>query len=548
MRCAIYTRKSVEDDFQKEQTSLESQRIHCTKYVESQAAKGWTILPTLYEDYGKTGANMNRPGFQKLLKDIQEGLVDCVVVYKLDRLTRSILDFLSVLDGFFKLYNVSFVSATESFDTTTPVGKLVLSQLLLFAQFEREQTSLRVKDKIRTARTNGIWTGGFIPFGYQSLDRKLHIHPEEATWVQKIFHEYIKTGSLIEIVRELNAAVRKGELKTRSFNYERLRTIICNPVYKGYLLYQGAPYKGIHEALVSEELWEQAHELVHSRRGRFLSRKGSTKMLRGLFRCEECDRAMTTSYTKNKIGQRYDYYICLNKQKGNGCKGINMNVGADLIEDFVVIEVLKILKESESFPGLFESCQEKAKGTTEAYAKLQNMGESWYFLDYQERSAIVRSLVKEVRIRQEDVTIIFTTDFLKNLLGSDFVKPSEERLHTVTIPGALVTRYDKPAAFVPKEPQRSHAVKVEKSLLDAFVLSQIWKERLENGEDINSLADEYNITPKTILRYMVFDTLSPKVQEAILKESLNPRFRIVDFTRKPLPEEWTEQEKLFEVA
>jgi DNA invertase Pin-like site-specific DNA recombinase len=154
-RCAIYTRKSVEDDYRKEVTSLEAQRINCEKYIESQACKGWEILEKIYEDYGKTGANIDRKGFQELLSDVRTGKIDSIVVYKLDRLTRSLRDVVNIIESEFSKHNVSFVSATESFDTSIPTGKLILNILLIFAQFEREQTSLRVKDKINLSKLRG---------------------------------------------------------------------------------------------------------------------------------------------------------------------------------------------------------------------------------------------------------------------------------------------------------------------------------------------------------------------------------------------------------
>lgn len=365
MRCAIYTRKSVEDDFQKEQTSLESQRINCEKYAES---RGWEIIPTLYEDYGRTGANMDREGFQRLLNDIRAGKIDCVVVYKLDRLTRSLMDFVNVIDGFFKEHHVSFVSATESFDTTTPVGTLVMTLLVVFAQFERQQTSLRVKDKIRTSRTQGIWTGGSIPLGYKSVDRKLEKHPEEAAVVQYIFQEYVKKGSLIAPVRDLNDSLPPHQ---KRFNDERLRTIIKNPIYKGYVAYKGELYKGRHEAIVSEEMWQQANQRIQLRSVRH-EFKESDAWLKGLCFCDACQRSMTPTFTQ-KGKKRYSYYICLNKQKGNACKGVKKNVNSDLLENIVIKEVRKFLKKPEIFEEFLEFLYHNSRDASQIYQTLQNM-------------------------------------------------------------------------------------------------------------------------------------------------------------------------------
>lgn len=260
LRCAIYTRKSVEDSHHKEQNSLESQRILCEQYAQR---RGWEIIPTLYEDYGKTGANMERPGLQKLFADIRAGKIDCVLVHKLDRFSRTLLDFINVLHGLFTTHQVAFVSVTESFNTSTPQGVLVMNVLASYAQYEREQTSLRVKDKIRTSRMQGIWTGGFIPFGYKSVDHKLVLNEQTAAFARSVFEDYIQGQSLQKIAERLNAAL--GDLPP--FTPGKLRTLIRAPICKGYLRSTNGLHKGRHEPLVSGEVWQQANDKL--RRNRF---------------------------------------------------------------------------------------------------------------------------------------------------------------------------------------------------------------------------------------------------------------------------------------
>lgn len=543
MRCAIYTRKSVEDDFQKEQTSLESQRINCEKYAES---RGWEIIPTLYEDYGRTGANMDREGFQRLLNDIRAGKIDCVVVYKLDRLTRSLMDFVNVIDGFFKEHHVSFVSATESFDTTTPVGTLVMTLLVVFAQFERQQTSLRVKDKIRTSRTQGIWTGGFIPLGYKSVDRKLEMDPQAAPWVRYIFDEYIKTGSLMQIVRVLNEMFPLEKYNMSLFNYERLRTMIKNPIYKGYLPYKNEIYKGRHEAIISEETWQQANELLKTRFSSY-PKKDSQFLLKGLFKCEACQRSMTPSFTK-KGPHIYRYYICLNKQKGNAyqCEGHHIN--ADLMESLITKEVWKIFKNPELFDGLWDDLKEHTQDPIQSYETLRNIGEAWDLLTEEEKRPLIRSLVKEVVLGKEHFVLRLTTRHLKMILESLVISEGKEKIYEIDIPGKIIIKGDKHQAF--KAPQHKYLNSpLEENVLQAFLQAQLWEDELQKGiyKSVEDLAKAYHIHPRTVLRYKKFLQLSPKVQEAILNETLSPQFRIVDFTRKKIPDDWEKQDQMFGV-
>lgn len=537
MRCAIYTRKSVEDDFRKEQTSLESQRINCEKYAQS---RGWDVVPTVYEDYGRTGANIDRPGFQQLMRDIQAGQIDCVLVYKLDRLTRSLWDFVNVIEGFFKKHKVAFVSATESFDTTAPVGRLVMTILVVFAEFEREQTSLRIKDKIRTSKTNGIWTGGFIPFGYRSVERKLEKHPEEAPIVQHIYDRYVQTGSLRALARELN---RTHPADRKRFNYEGLRTLIKNPIYKGYLSYKGEQYKGRHEGIVAEDVWQKANSLLQQRSVRYeLTDSGA--LLKGLCLCEVCQRAMTPTHT-NKAGKRYSYYVCLNKQKGNHCRGLGKNVNLDVLDSLVMEEARNVLRKPEIFEGFLEYAYQHASDIACVQKTLQDMDASWDLLPLNEQKRIVRSLVKRVSVSPSAITITMTTRFLLSLLGGLITSEGEEVCASFPRKGQLLVRGDKPQVFLGEK-----AVPTEASLLQAFLQARIWQEELESGayQTMEELAAAHGRDKHTIERHWIFNTLSPNVQNAILSRTLSARFRVGHFTRRRVPEDWEAQDRMFGVS
>jgi site-specific DNA recombinase len=323
VRCAIYTRKSTEEGLDQEFNSLDAQREAAEAYIRSQAGQGWILLPERYDDGGFTGGNMERPGLRHLLADIEDGQIDCVVVYKVDRLSRSLLDFSRLME-IFERHNVSFVSVTQQFNTATSMGRLVLNVLLSFAQFEREIIGERIRDKMAATRRRGKWTGGTPILGYD-LDRsqgrpRLVINAEEAARVREIFRLYRSLGSLLPVVQELNRRGwqnkawkgRRGRIKGgRPFGKSSLHALLTNPLYIGKIRYRGALYQGEHEAIVDAEVFEQVQAMLrHNRQvGNVTNRNKYGALLRGLLFCKACGRAMTHTFTCK--GQRqYRYYTC----------------------------------------------------------------------------------------------------------------------------------------------------------------------------------------------------------------------------------------------
>ncbi len=264
--CAIYTRKSSEEGLEQSFNSLQAQREACEAYVLSQKHEGWQVLPTLYDDGGFSGGNMERPGLKQLLADISSGKVSTVVVYKVDRLTRSLTDFARIVETF-DAKGVSFVSVTQQFNTTTSMGRLTLNVLLSFAQFEREVTGERIRDKVAASKKKGMWMGGNIPLGYDLKDRNLIINPEEAEQVRLIFREYVRLGSVFELYEWLKAKGIRSKVRTASTGRKlggsvlsrgTLYHLLSNPLYIGKIAHKGKIYPGLHEAIVDTKLWERA--------------------------------------------------------------------------------------------------------------------------------------------------------------------------------------------------------------------------------------------------------------------------------------------------
>ena len=278
LQCAVYTRKSTEEGLDRDFNTLDAQREAGENYIASQKQEGWNCLPDAYDDGGYTGGNMDRPALQRLLADVRSGRVNCVVVYKVDRLSRSLLDFSRIMEDFDR-YNVAFVSVTQQFNTATSMGRLMLNVLLSFAQFEREMISERTRDKMGAARRKGKRLGGTPVLGYDvdSESRKLVVHPEEAARVRAIFGLYCEQQGLIPTVRELTRrgwvtkrwVTKKGKaIGGQPFNKARLHYLLTNVTYLGKVVYEGQTYEGEHESIVSRELFDAVGERLSQNRQR----------------------------------------------------------------------------------------------------------------------------------------------------------------------------------------------------------------------------------------------------------------------------------------
>src|SRR3954464_4674789 len=316
VRCAVYTRKSSEEGLEQDFNSLDAQREACEAYILSQKHEGWLALPQMYDDGGVSGGTMDRPALKRLLTDIEAGGIDTVVVYKVDRLTRSLSDFAKIVDVFDR-HHVSFVSITQSFNTTSLMGRLTLNMLLSFAQFEREVTGERIRDKIAASKKKGIWVGGIVPLGYEVRERKLVIREEEAQTVRLIFERYLSLGSLPALQRDL----RERGIVTRRRRLSSGRTIggvpltngplahvLRNRVYLGELNHRGASHPGEHAPIITPMVFEAVQEkLTANRNGTRARRAASGALLVGRLFDDRGNR-MTPS-TAKRASIRYRYYV-----------------------------------------------------------------------------------------------------------------------------------------------------------------------------------------------------------------------------------------------
>jgi site-specific DNA recombinase len=315
-RCAIYTRKSTEEGLEQAFNSLDAQREACAAYVMSQAHEGWELGSELYDDGGWSGGNMDRPGLQQLLADVEAGKVDVIVVYKVDRLTRNLADFARIVDKLDKA-DASFVSVTQAFNTTTSMGRLTLNVLLSFAQFEREVTGERIRDKVAASKRKGMWMGGPVPFGYHLGERKLLPHPKEAPQVRLIFEHYIVLRSISALAEDLAGRGIKTKLRTYRdgqtkggihFTKGPLALLLKNPIYLGKVRHDGELYEGEHEQIVPQDIFDQA-QAVFAANGqeRMLGKRFKHPSLLTGILTDPGGRPMTPVHTR-KGSRQYRYY------------------------------------------------------------------------------------------------------------------------------------------------------------------------------------------------------------------------------------------------
>ncbi len=356
IRCAIYTRKSSEEGLDQEFNSLDAQRESAEAFIASQKAEGWVALPEQYNDGGFSGGSMERPALDRLLRDIAAGKVDCVVVYKVDRLSRSLMDFSRIMETF-ENHGVSFVSVTQQFNTTHSMGRLTLNILLSFAQFEREIIGERIRDKLGAQARRGKWTGGIPILGYE-VDRsggspKLVVNAKEAARVREIFRMYLNKGSLLPVVTELaqktwvnkRRVTKKGKkLGGRPFDKATLYMLLTNPILTGKTKHKGELYEGEHDAIIDQELFDEVQRQLklNGRTGGAEVRNKYGAILRGLLRCKGCGASMTHTFSGKSRKNFYRYYRCTRAIK-NGRRVCSVGtLPAGEIERVVVDEVRRL--------------------------------------------------------------------------------------------------------------------------------------------------------------------------------------------------------------
>lgn len=417
-RCAVYTRKSSEEGLELEFNSLHAQREACEAYIASQKQEGWVLVPDFYDDGGISGGTLERPALQQLLADIQAGLVDVVVVYKIDRLSRSLMDFAKLVD-IFDRHNVTFVSVTQSFNTTNSMGRLTLNILLSFAQFEREVSGERIRDKIAASRKKGLWMGGNVPLGYDVKDKKLVINEDEAKIIRMIFDRFPTVGSATILAKRLaeeDVRTKKGRLIDKGYMYKLLN----NETYLGKAVHKGTAYPGVHEAIITQEQWDKVRTILkrNPQRRAGNSRRQVPALLKGIIFGAD-GRAMTPTHTKKKNNRLYRYYVASRLLKGENPPGIVRSVPAGEIEAAVIDHVRGLLRAPEIIVATWREAHklDEAISENEVREALQDMDPIWDELFPYEQARVLQLLVERVEVHPSGLEIKFRMDGLETLVA-----------------------------------------------------------------------------------------------------------------------------------
>jgi DNA invertase Pin-like site-specific DNA recombinase len=405
LRCAVYTRKSSEEGLEMAFSSLDAQREACEAYVASQRAEGWLLVADRYDDGGFSGGTLERPALKRLRSDIEAGKVDVVVVYKIDRLSRSLMDFSRLVEVFDE-HKVTFVSVTQSFNTTTSMGRLTLNVLLSFAQFEREVIGERIRDKFAASRKRGIWMGGWAPLGYEVRDRKLIVNEADAKLVRSIFQRFLKTGSATTLARELiaeNVRNKYGKLIDKGILYKML----SNPVYVGVAVHKGVSYPGEHSGIIDQKIWDrvQARFQQNPRKRAAATRAQTPSLLKGII-FGPTGVAMSPTHTR-KNGRLYRYYLSQTVLKQGASDCPVARVPAAEIEKIVIDQVRILLLSPEIIVQTWRSARKSVKGLTESGVRnaLKAFDPLWNQLFPIEQSRIIELLVERVDVLTDRVDI-----------------------------------------------------------------------------------------------------------------------------------------------
>ena len=541
-RCAIYTRKSSEEGLEQAFNSLHAQREACEAFVKSQRHEGWTLISSEYDDGGYSGGTMARPGLTRLLSDIDQGLVDVVVVYKVDRLSRSLADFVKLVDAFDKK-NVSFVSVTQQFNTSTSMGRLTLNVLLSFAQFEREVTGERIRDKIAASKKKGLWMGGVVPLGYRLKERALVVDDAEAKTVREVYAQYLAKGS----VRELKLLDEKGVggRAGRPFSRGALYTLLRNPIYIGKVRHKGVLHEGQQAAIVDLGLWEKVQTALaahcHARKTGAAARDPSR--LAGLI-FDDRGHPMSPSHA-TKGSRRYRYYVSQAVLHGKeDSAGSVVRINAAEIEQ----PILAKLKEIVSTPACLFSALGQRDLTADQQKRMIERGRRWAThleeTAVPEQIAVLRKIIKRIVLERAQVRLTLSKRGLSAVLGntpiSEETDPTDDA-YEIVMPASLQRCGIETKLIIADDVPPAHARTLQ-ALRAALGKALEWNEALLSGEvaSMAEIAKKEGVTQRYIAHLLRLAYLAPEVMTAIFKGQAPVTLSLARLKR-PFPLEWNAQ-------
>ena len=536
IRCAIYTRKSTEEGLEQDYNSLHAQRDACAAYVMSQAGEGWVLLPEVYDDGGFSGGNMERPALKRLMADVQAGLIDVVVVYKVDRLTRALTDFSKIVDVLDKA-GASFVSVTQAFNTTTSMGRLTLNVLLSFAQFEREVTGERIRDKIAASKKLGMWMGGNVPLGYDASGRTLVVNQVDAEKVRWIFGRYLATASVHAVHQELTAVGVVSRRWTTKAGTERggrpmdrgaLFHMLRNRTYVGEIPHKDTSYPGQHPAIIDRNTFDEVQRRLddNDKKRRVpgeARRPHRGAALTGLL-FDSANNPMSPVQVRKPNKPSYHYYVSTAVTTGRPDRGGAVTrVSAPLIEGLVAgrLGELGIINAASVTP-------------------------DW---------ATGRDVIERVEISADAVTVLFDDERLQLAVRdlSPQYRVGIDRLDrhgdtpATEIQVRLMRRGGTMVAIGPQGSAAMASTRVDRALTTALVRAESWKRRLLSGEvaNLKLIADAEGVSPEFARRLIRPAFLAPDLKSAIIDGRQPTGLTLEAITRTELPLDWANQRRLY---
>lgn len=546
IRCAIYTRKSSDEGLEQGFNSLDAQREACAAYILSQASEGWVALPEVYDDGGISGGTLERPALQRLLAEVAAGRIDIIVVYKVDRLTRSLLDFSKLVEAFDKV-GTSFVSITQSFNTTTSMGRLTLNMLLSFAQFEREVTAERIRDKIAASKAKGMWMGGIPPLGYKPDGRSLKIVKQHAVIVRDIFERYLALGNVRYVAEQLerDRILSPVRIKAKSnqpfggvpLTRGQIYGILKNPIYVGEVHHRDQVYPGLHKPIIDRDIWDRTqamlagnlqghHNGVHAAQPSALAGRVFDEDGEPLIAAHAC-----------KGSARYRYYVSAALQRGDAKVGVR--IPAQELEAAVATTVADALGDPLTLAG--------GAGIAVRPDALTAIGERCAAAAERVRGRAADRLspvVERVDLEAEQVRVTLAPSGLAQLLG---VGEGDDRPALNLHLPVRLTRTGRVLRLVQQNGKAVTSTGPSGSLVRLLAQAHQWNERLRSGEtDIKRLAAAVGRTSSYVTRVVRLAYLAPDVTAAMLQGGQKAGIGAHELTQTDaIPASWTEQRRLF---
>lgn len=575
LRCAVYTRKSNENGLEQDFNSIHAQKEACHAYITAKRGQGWRAVDTDYDDQAFSGGTMERPALQQLLTDIQAGLIDVVVFYKMDRLTRSVPDYSSLMKTF-DAYDISFASVTEEYNTTNSSGRLALNMSMSFAQYEREITAERIRDKVAASKRKGLWMGGIPPLGYDVKDRALIINEKEAQTVRSIFRRFIEVQSTTKLAKELQlegietkswttqkGIYRPGKLISKAYLYK----LFHNRLYLGEISHKENWYPAIHEPIINQPTWDAVHAIfkVNRRDRAAKTRSDIPFLLKGLL--FDLDGYALTSWGSScrKSGKRYRYYVSSKDNKGYEGESKLPRFEANQLEYIIVSHFLHYLRS----PAIIDAMTEQSDGIDEAQITIAmiQIEKIWDMLFPDEQARIIHLVIEKILVSQHCFEVIFKHDGISAMV-SDITQRTPKRA-TQPETQSLSERskldidqcrvvHDSAGRLTLIIPYKLRRQGEKKVLLSANKLHandgkitplQIalargfeWEAMLFNGEvdSLKALAKKVGVGNSYVSRMVNLTTLAPDIIQAILDDTLPDSVRLEDLAIGT-PMLWEEQ-------